>query len=101
MQIRRTAWFCMGEPIPALEIAEVKILEPTGFLKKTLELFALLLLRRLHVILLQLAVERGLADPQHTRRGKLVSSGFAQRPQNRAPFQFLEGQYLILFRRAF
>jgi len=26
MQIRRTAWFCMGEPIPALEAAEVKIL---------------------------------------------------------------------------
>ena len=52
MQIRRTAWFCMGEPIPALEIAEVKILEPTGFLKKALELLALLLLRRLHVILL-------------------------------------------------
>src|SRR5712692_405746 len=70
-------------------------------MRKSLELLALLLLRGLHVILLQLAVERGLADPQHTRRGKLVSSGFAQRPQNRAPFQFLEGQYLILFRRAF
>ena len=26
MQIRWTAWFCMGEPIPALGIAEVKIL---------------------------------------------------------------------------
>src|SRR5260370_16573864 len=70
-------------------------------MRKFFELLALLLLRGLHVILLQLAVERGLADPQHTRRGKLVSSGFAQRPQNRAPFQFLEGQYLILFRRAF
>jgi len=26
MHIRHRAWFCMGEPIPALGIAEVKIL---------------------------------------------------------------------------
>ena len=44
---------------------------------ETGERFSAIGLGRLHVVLLQLAVERGLADPQQSRGRKFVAAGFA------------------------
>jgi hypothetical protein len=59
-----------------------------------------LLLGVLHVVLLELAVQGGLANAKHARGGKLVAAGFAQSAKNRAALQFLEGQDFIFFRDA-
>src|SRR5437762_7944926 len=60
-----------------------------------------LLLGVLHVVLLELAVQGGLANAKHARGGELVAAGFAQSAKNRAALQFLEGQDFIFFRDAF
>src|SRR5438094_292485 len=59
-----------------------------------------LLLAVVHVVLLEFAVQRGLANAEHAGRGKLVTPGFAQGAKNRAALQFLERQNFIFFRDA-
>src|SRR5579872_4608658 len=46
-------------------------------------------------VLLQLAIERGLADAQQSRRRQLVSVGLAQRAQDGAAFHFVECGQLV------
>src|SRR5713101_8737886 len=55
----------------------------------------LLLLGVLHVILLELTVERGLSDPQHPCSGELVTARFTQGSEDGAALQFLERQDLV------
>ena len=50
------------------------------------------LLRGFHVILLQLAVQRGLSNSQNSRGRQLVPGGLAQGAQDCAALQFLEWQ---------
>src|SRR6266851_7928250 len=55
----------------------------------------------LHVVLLQLAVQSGLSDAEHARRGKLVASRLTESAKYGAPLQFLERQDLIFFWNSF
>src|SRR5438309_6342052 len=59
-----------------------------------------LLLAVVHVVLLEFAVQRVLANAEQAGRGKLVTPGFAQGAKNRAALQFLERQDFIFFRDA-
>src|SRR5260370_13084940 len=53
-----------------------------------------------HVVLLQLPVERRLADAQNTRSRELVACGFAQSAQNGPALELLEGHQFVLLRDA-
>src|ERR1700674_1975138 len=52
------------------------------------------------MVLLQLPVERSLADPQNAASRELVARHFAQRPQNGAALEFLKGQEFVPLREA-
>src|SRR5271154_1620308 len=54
-----------------------------------------------HVVLLELAVERGFSDAEHAGGGEFVTGGFAQGAQDGAALELLEGQELVFFGDAF
>src|SRR5882724_317597 len=54
----------------------------------------------LDVILLELAVQRGLSDAQHARGGQFIASRFTQGAQDGPALEFLERKQLILFGKA-
>src|SRR5579859_2818325 len=49
----------------------------------------------LHLILLELAVQRSFSDAQHARGSQLVAAGFAKRPEYGAALQFLDREQFI------
>src|SRR5580704_248271 len=57
--------------------------------------YALIRYRRLRVVLLQLSIERSLADSQEPGGPEFVATRFAEGTQNRAPFQFFERQKFV------
>lgn len=53
-----------------------------------------------HVVLLELAVEGGLADAKHARGGELVAAGLTQCAEDGAAFQFLKRKDFVFVRSA-
>src|SRR5208337_1188232 len=52
----------------------------------------------LDLVLLQFAIQGGLADSQHASRRLFVAAGLPQGAQNRTAFQLIQRQQLLFFR---